>query len=586
MVSLDIGFHPLSSVGFASSVERIIFDCHLTDDEYHHELRESVDAAIAEVQADSATRPGSLECSYVYSILFTPIIAWQSIIRSAIRNYAPSRVFIPLDTAQGVVSVRTREELLRACFFRILAEETNHLDTIFYSGESLGFYKLNTGWIPPKSLDEMADQVSQGIRRIHRSARSARSRGALYTRKFIHILQRQRDSILRNHQHGATEVGGSVRVLIIGQTGHISRLIEFSRGHDEFTVCSISDAATLGPTAIDGLRSPIVVSPSDSANSIVRRFATQIALEINSDMPALEELAESEYEILITESEHDPRVRILGDMLISRGKTVVLVPEGANYTSGAMWPYVDYWHYKRREVIRCTVGAAAQNEISRKDFVDKVIVTGYLGETDTGCLLEQVPFRLLGFFRRCRAPARRTALLAIDGNQADIGVTVPGRLWPQTYARAYDETVRELNTAGFHVIVRLRDARLIAEFRTLWADCDVSFSVYSYWGALLPVVDVVISEQSSVAIQSLRLGKRVIIRRFSTLPAFSDTYSSSGIQGVTLVRLNEDLKSGIVESVAVAPGDGSSFNTYLVADDFLDFYEWFSSVGIDFGVNQ
>ncbi len=588
VVSLDIGFYPISSVNYASSVERFIFDRHSTDEGYHRELRESVDAVITEVQADSATRPSSLQCSYVYSILFTPIVAWQSLIRTAIRTYAPSRVFIPRDTAQGIISIGTREELLRACFFRVLAEETNHLNTIFYSEEITAFHQLNSGWLPPRSLDDMADQFSQAIRRIDQGIWKIRSLTALYLLKFVHLQRKmtQRKSSTESNQYGDQELGGLARVLIIGQARQISRLTDFTRGHEEFTVTSISEAANLGPTLIDSLRSPIVLSSGDSAMFIARRFATQIALEINSDIPALKKLAESRYELFITDSEHDPRARILGDLLISMGKTVVLVPEGATYTNGAMWPYMDYWYYKRTEAIRCAVGTADQNQIGKKDFVDKVIVTGYLGATDTGSFLEQVPFRLLHYFRKWRAPDRRTALLAIDGNKADIGVTVPGYLWPQSYARAYDEMVRELNAAGFHVIVRLRDARLIADFRTLWADCDVSFSVYSHWGALLPVVDVVISEQSSVAIQSLRLGKRVIVKRFSTLPAFSDAYSSSGINGVTLVRLDEDLKSGIVESVAVTPGDGFSFDTYLVADNFIDFNEWFSSFGIDLGVTR
>ncbi len=577
----------MSSARCTNSVDRVIDNSHLTDEADHQELRELVDAVITELQANSATRPSSLECSYVYSILFTPIIAWQYLIRRAIRNYAPSRVFVPRDTVPGVGCIGTREELLRACLFRVLAEETSHIDTTFYIPESTEFYQLNSGWLPPKSLDEIADHLSQVIRRIDKGARSMWSLIGLYKRKFLYSLRKQQcRAILKSTQDGEHELVGLPRVLIIAQARHISRLTEFTRGHEEFTVSSVSDAAALGLTTIDGLRAPVVILPTDSAMLIAQRFATQLALEINSDISALKELAESRYEVLITDHEHDPRVRILGDMLISRGKTVVLVPEGATYTNGAMWPYMDYWYYKRREAIRCAVGTADQNHISKKDFVDKVIVTGYLGATDTGSFLEQVPFRLLRHFRKWRAPDRRAALLAIDANKADIGVTVPGYLWPQSYARAYDETVRELNAAGFHVIVRLRDARLIADFRRLWADCDVSFSVYCHWGALLPVVDVVISEQSSIAIQSLRLGKRVIVKRFSTLPVFSDAYSSSGINGVTLVRLDEDLKSGIVESVAVTPGDGSSFDTYLVADDFIDFNEWFCSFGIDLGVTR
>ncbi len=573
VVSLDAGFFPATASALASAA--LIDNAELVTDQDHYELLEAVERLIEEVQRNPEGQPSSLECSYPFSHAFTPILAWQLLVRRAIERYQPEHVYIPQPDSVGSDAIRTLVELIRWCLFRVLDTETAGTRRTVYEVPSLQESVGGRVFIP-RCLDTIAELVPLAAGRALRPLRSA----PMAVSRLVHTAYwRLRWGRSAGQSDARFGIKLAPQVLVLAQAGKVVQLAQKFQNNDSIVFDSLAAAAGLPATSWTDLRTPLRLDAVTSPISAVNAFCLQMSTEINSDRAALRSLADSGYRILLTDHEHDPRVRILGDFMMADGKSVVLLPEGANYVPIDLWPFMKHWYYQRDSVIRCVVGVREVDVLRKVGFGGSVIVTGYFGRADVGSFWERAPFRLLVALRTRRQASPRIAVFAIDGNLHDSGIPRPGIPWGQTYARSYDQTVRDLNAAGFHVIIRARDSRLIPAMRGIWADCDVSFSVFAFWGTLLPLADVVVSEQSSVAIESLRRSKRVLIRRISNLPLQSDGYSKSHKEGLMLTGADRNIESEKLDSFMTMPCAGSLFDEYLAVSP-NNLVSWLRECGI------
>ncbi len=518
-----------------------------------------MDRLIEEVQRNPEGQPSSLECSYPFLIAFTPILAWQLLIRRAIERYQPRHVYIPQPDSAGSVPIRTRLELIRWCLFRVVDTETSGMSRTVYEVPSLQESVEGRVFIP-LCLDTIAELVPLAAGRALRPLRRAPLAVSRLVRTGSWRLRRGRSASQSDARFGNKL---APQVLVLAQVSKVVQLAQKFRNNDLIVFDSLAAAAGISVPSWTDLRTPLRLDAVTSPISAVNAFCLQMSTEINSDRAALRSLADSGYRILLTDHEHDPRVRILGDFMMADGKSVVLLSEGATYTPLDSWPFLKHWYYQRDSVIRCVLSVREVDVFRKVGCGGSIIVTGYFGRADVGSFWERAPFRLLVALRTRRQASPRIAVFAIDGNLDDSGIPKPGIPWGQTYARSYDQTVRDLNAAGFHVIIRARDSRLIPAMRRIWADCDVSFSAFAFWGTLLPLADVVVSEQSSVAIESLRRSKRVVIRRISNLPLLSDGYSKSHIEGLMVVGADCTIEPEKLDSFVTTPCAGSVFDEHL-----------------------
>ncbi len=573
VVSLDAGFFPATASDLANAT--LIDNAELVTDQDHYELLEAVERLIEEVQRNPEGQPSSLECSYPFLHAFTPILAWQLLVRRAIERYQPGHVYIPQPDSAGSDAIRTRVELIRWCLFRVLDTETAGTRRTVYEVPSLQESVEGRVFIP-LCLDTIAELVPLAAGRALRPIRRAPMAVSRLIRTAYWRLRWGRSA----GQSGARS-GNKLapQVLVLAQPAKVVQLAQRFRNNDSIVFDSLAAAAGISVPSWTDLRTPLRLDAVTSPISAVNAFCLQMSMEINSDREALRSLADSSYRILLTDHEYDPRVCILGDFMMADGKSVVLLPEGANYASLDRQPFAKHWYYWRDSVIRCVVGVRAVDVLRKVGFGGNVIVTGYFGRAGVGSFWERAPFRLLVALRTRRQASLRIAVFAIDGNLDDMGIPKPGVPWPQTYARSYDRTVRGLNAAGFHVVVRARDSRLIPAMRRIWADCEVSFSVLAFWGTLLPLADVVVSEQSSVAIESLRRSKRVVIRRISDLPLLSDGYSKSHIEGLMLIGADRNIEPEELDSFMTVPCVGSVFDEYLAVSP-NNLVKWLRECGI------
>ncbi len=557
VVSLDVGFFPATASDLANAT--LVDNAELVTDQDHYELLEAVDRLIEEVQSHPEGQPSSLECGYPFLLAFTPMLAWQLLVRRAIERYQPGHVYIPRPDSAVPVLVRTRLELIRWCLFRVVDTETAGMGRTVYEAPPLLESGEGRASIP-LCLDTIAELVPLAAGRALRPLRRAPMAVLRWVRTGSWRLRWGRSASQSDARSGNKL---APQVLVLAQPAKVVQLAQRFRNNDSIVFDSLAAAAGISVPSWTDLRTPLRLDAVTSPISAVNAFCLQMSTEINSDREALRSLADSSYRILLTDHEYDPRVCILGDFMMADGKSVVLLPEGANYASLDRQPFAKHWYYRRDSVIRCVVGVRAVDVLRKVGFGGNVIVTGYFGRAGVGSFWERAPFRLLVALRTRRQASPRIAVFAIDGNLDDTGIPKPGIPWGQTYARSYDQTVRDLNAAGFHVIIRARDSRLIPAMRRIWADCEVSFSVFAFWGTLLPLADVVVSEESSVAIESLRRSKRVLIRRISNLPLLSDGYSKSHKEGLMVVGADCTIETEKLDSFVTTPCAGSVFDEHL-----------------------
>ncbi len=557
VVSLDVGFFPATASDLANAT--LVDNAELVTDQDHYELLEAVDRLIEEVQSHPEGQPSSLECGYPFLLAFTPILAWQLLIRRAIERYQPRHVYIPQPDSAGSVPIRTRVELIRWCLFRVVDTETSGMSRTVYEAPPLQESGEGRASIP-LCLDTIAELVPLAAGRALRPIRRAPMAVSRLIRTAYWRLRWGRSAGQSDARSGNKL---APQVLVLAQAGKVVQLAQKFQNNDSIVFDSLAAAAGISVPSWTDLRTALRLDAVTSPISAVNAFCLQLSTEINSDRAALRSLADSSYRILLTDHEHDPRVRILGDFMMANGKSVVALPEGANYTPPALRPFQKYWYYNRNGVVRCVLGEREIEVLRAAGFNGHTIVTGYFGWAGVGSVVERLPFRLLVALRRRRQASPRIAVFAIDGNLDNLGIPKPGVLWGQTYARSYDQTVRDLNAAGFHVVIRARDPRIVPAMRRMWADCGVSFSVLAFWGTLLPLADVVVSEQSSVAIESLRRSKRVIIRQISNLPLMSDGYSKSHKHGLMLISADRNIEPDKLDSFLAIPCAGSVFDEYL-----------------------
>jgi hypothetical protein len=460
---------------------------------------------------------------YEFGVLHSIRLSTQFIVRRALSDLRPQRVWLPVNRASGDMPIGSRDAMYEWVVHRVLQEETESHSRVQYPSTPSGQRQSS----PDATLQDWRRTLisrSKGITRDLLKATSGRRHRQI---PITAPGPAGEPADLGNSKRDSHGRSGRRSVLVLAQPGKAKGLLDtrirgcrmwFLDYQDfEAALSGGGGRALLSADAMDQL------GAETGINDYLAMGATRLADRV----AWLRSLADLDWDVLITDAQHDPAVRLLARMAIQDQRSAAVIPEGAISYVGELERFGGAALFDENEELTRFVLDRAQRDywLSRGTRPERIHVSGFLGNT-----YGPAPAKRILESRRLRralgrlplATSKSTVLLSFDAIPTVYELPRFGQPTSNEVWLGLNETLAQLANAGHRVLVKTRDAGLSRELREAYSTQAVLVSDSVPWQVLADEADVIVTRDSSIGWESVARGKPVVVWNFAGYPSFTE----------------------------------------------------------------
>lgn len=442
-----------------------------------------------------------------FSWIFSNLLFWRQTIRNALSELQPTTVVIPEHPSLSDDRIECFEEFFIWLAHRVLSEETrDHAPT---------FHRYRPPGSSPEGPSVVAPSVRLGFGELVRWIRLWKEWG----RK---ALQWSRKCV------GAQWLGARSQsgVVVVAQKGKVAALLAAAprRLVDYMTYEEFDREIASGGQSILHLQLPSGTSSTDGA---WKALAALISTRRRASA-SVQKFISRGWRALITDAQHDPRIREIIAEGAVQGKKIAVVPEGAVSYSGRWKDFAGTLVFAEHpDLTRFVLSAAdARSWSSDKSAQTRVTVSGYLGDTKPEGKVRTYLYS--GWIRRLRDQVTTdeeqvVALLSLDSFFTPFEVPRLGMIGESEILEHSTQILDALTSDNIVVFAKGRDPRILGILEQRFAGKPVIWTSTLPWNRLVSFSDVTVVRDSSIGWESLTLRKPVVVWNFSDLPSLGET---------------------------------------------------------------
>ena len=503
------------------------------------------------LQAANSSESALVNYSYVYQHLASSLHYWQHVVDLAFLRYQPISVALPLACQADSTVITTSDDLLLWVRAEILRESARGLEVTYvgaarkplFSRWRLQFASRDMSWVA-------------NVLRVRRVLRSGSAQAAGMRRRASNVALRG------GAGGGGGETTKDVGVVIIGQRTKRVALVDELVGAVDFEVVDVADILNHREPSSMSLRVPISLESGVGAVRGLWRFIQALMGEGDGDESQITDFVSGAWKVLLTDHEYDPAVRRLVDLGLASGKSVAFFPEGAQWPVDGGGYLNEPWHHDVPGVTRFLLGDAyADASLPTKQPASEV-VTGYLGDTFKQDHLADVLVRARWGVSRKSRRARRNVLVDLFASRGP-GLGVAGLPCELLELEYFEEMINSIDSASTRLIVKHRSPRMARYLSRKHRGAGLSFIGAVPWQSALAICDAVLIRDSSIGIESLALGKPVVIYRPVGVTAVCDFWAQVESDVLRVVDSPSGINAALVEVTSGELGDYWRYEPYF-----------------------
>ena len=521
---------------------------HLIANDHHELNRELAECwRNATVQHDNG---GIRDYEYEFTVLFSNLLLWRWAIRHTLMKFRPTSVLLPSRCSNNSCITDSAHEIRNWMHYQVLHEETRHLTIHYFEEDESQRHETRSR----RSVGEVTNLALENSFRVISKLHYLMVRLRHTTR----LARRHRGQRTRRNGVGRAVAGHRnpkrPRILLIAQFGKIEALLRIGLSRSEIAFMSYLEfeRSTSGEQA-----SQLDKVTLDSGLGAEQGLLQYLRWKITTGKASrLDDLANADWQVLITDAQHHPSIRRLVDKSLDLGKAVAAVPEGAISYVEDLREYGGtslFIHDKR--ITRFVLDDAQKSDwVARGYPPSEIHVSGYLGdtrshgrvETTLASLLLKMMIRLLP-----HRQTKSTVLLTFDVFLSDLEIARFGGICQSDALERLTQIVKVLLDSGFLVLAKGRDRELTRQLQRQFHGQAVLFTSDVPWQILAHQSDAVLTRDSSVGWESLALGKPVAIWNFSDFRSFGEvTMQDFPPEWVRVVRDTESLNASLLDLIS------------------------------------
>ncbi len=470
--------------------------------------------------------------SYVFHITRTPVLHWRMSVALALELFKPTEVYLYGVGDEAIDGISNRDEFLRWAREAIVCEAAPHVVKVRVSSRRrmrllrrVKNIRIDTLLDFPWALSARLPKVMRilGIRRLH----------CFTAGKAINFT-------------------GQPRVVVLGQERKITVLLAFLSSRS-VPFRTVSIAEIVKNTANSHTKLVLAIEDCSLSDLVDNAFYALLDVfvgKLRTDREALLDFARQPWQVLMTDHEHDPHARLLADEATECGKSVVLIPEGAQTLANpTVRPYFENWFFDVPRLTRFAVSEQEADNYVRTFSAEQVIVTGYLGRSEwpqstTIPVLSPLAERLL----RKHRDSRRMALVNLD-HMGPLGLARAGQQDLYSEILSIERLICALAGLGWAICVTSKVGYYFEYLRSRFTGLPVWFFSSIDWQILAEASDIVVQRDSSLGPETLKLNIPVLVWNECLLPLASSECIKSSSGMMTVVEATEDLEEALTRAL-------------------------------------
>jgi len=277
-------------------------------------------------------------------------------------------------------------------------------------------------------------------------------------------------------------------------------------------------------------------------------------------------MAKGPWKLLLTCDHTSPLGRCLVDSFLVEGKPVAFFSEGVGQQNKEMSRYIENVFYWPRAAIGFLLSMYNFEFYREKGLKNKFLVTGYLGISYDISIIGDLCFKGWFRFRQAwrRSPDKRVIFYALTALSSHNIARFSCEETPHEVLHHLDEFLSQVDFSRYSVIVKLHGRSLCLEqLRALYRDLDVLWFANVPWEVLANVADCTVIFHSSVGLESLSMGKPVLVWNPTGRATFASTYVSTKSSVLMHVKEKTDIPKALERLLDHDREDFKKYDYYL-----------------------